>query len=191
MGLPIAAAVARSLHSTFECKRYVFLLGHLGWQVERILPKYLSDLECAFIEDGEGSGTAHAVWCALKELETSDFLYSHGNVLLGPHAMGLVAEGFAYRSALAVSSDIQASTHPRVVVDERSRVNGVGAPEALVGSVGLAAYRHVAHSDGLPRPALRMTVEEMMLGRTLSMPEIRAVDIGPDWRHLEDLSFYP
>jgi hypothetical protein len=186
----VAAAVARSLHVTFDCERYVFLSGHLGSQLERVLPAYLDGLDLEFIEDHKQRGTASAVWDALETLQLSEFVYSHGNVLVGSESLSRVAEHASATSALAVSDDSQAGTHPRVLVGNGSVVEGIAAPGAAVRSVGMAVYRDVPGVKKWNRPAADAPVESMMLqGRPRSMV-VKAIDIGNDWRHLEDLNFY-
>lgn len=188
-GLPAAAAAARSIQRILACDRFVFLSGHLGWQLERVLPRYLDDMQLEFIEDREGKGTALAVWSALAELDIREFVYSHGNVLVGDDSLRRIATESQRGSVLAVSADSQAGTHPRVRVGGDFRVEGIADPDTMVRSVGLAVYRVVPSREVDARPPADLPVESMML-RHPAGAAVRAVDIGADWRHLEDLSFY-
>ncbi|HEY6145062.1 MAG TPA: hypothetical protein VIV13_02220, partial [Solirubrobacterales bacterium] len=143
-----------------------------------------------FVKDEARRGTASAVWNVLRDRRLSEFIYSHGNVLVGEDSLRRIAQASSEASALAVSADSQGETHPRVRVGADSLVEGIADVQASVRSVGLAVFRAVPEVSKGNDPAAHVPVESMML-ETSPLSTVKAVDVGSDWRHLEDLSFYP
>lgn len=190
--IPIVVAAANAVIEEFDCSHCLFLTGHLGWQLEQVIPSYIDGIEISFAEDLSGRGTAAAVSSVVTDHGFDEFVYAHGNVSIGRESVRSVARAAdaagAGGSVIAVSSAEIAPTHPKVDIRHGTLTrNEPGS--SLFYSVGLALFREASWAGSWLGPA-GQTLEDLLIERDLGGSEIRAVDIGSDWDHLEDLSFY-
>lgn len=61
----------------------VFIIGYLGNKIENYVNECYPDLQCYFVVQSEGKGTAHAVWLAKEFIENEDqFLIIYGDTIV-------------------------------------------------------------------------------------------------------------
>lgn len=192
---PIVIHVVHAILKSFECERLVFLTGHLAWQVEHVIRAYAPDVKVDFMRDNSALGTADAVCNALSALALERFVYAHGNIALGDDSILRIRDAAKMldnsESLLAVSEATIAPTHPTVrvrsdhIIPARQE-NGA----ARLFSVGFGLVQGFERGLIEKSRSPGCTLEDHLFGAESRDGELRVVDIGPDWQHLEDLAFY-
>lgn len=180
------------LRSVYGCAKIVFLTGHLSEQIEKVIPSLITkDLEVEFVRDQTAGGTLATV---MNHSTGADrFAYSHGNICLGSKAQRLLRDALdtvsPQMSILASSTYNIAPTHPHLAV-RGSFVREIGDQSPMFGrcSVGTGYYSMEAFADHGSARGDRL--EEGLDPSFLIANHVRHVDVGLDWYHLEDLSFY-
>jgi hypothetical protein len=192
-GVPIVAGLIADLIAAFGCTRVACVTGHLGWQVEAVLPEYVPNVELVFVREPEAQGTAAAVLLAIRELEIRTFIYAHGDIRILPPGIDALREATIAlgprQSLIATTEHPLAPTHPTLPIRHGRVVNGEeGQPQY---SVGVALCRDVATSAHLSAEvAPKESLEAWLSRNTTVLGGARAVPLGDQWLHLEDLSFY-
>ncbi len=192
-GVPIAAGLIADLSAAFGCTRVACVTGHLGWQVEAVLPEYVKNVELVFIRESEAQGTAGAVLLAMRELQVSTFVYAHGDIRLLPSSVDQLRTAVgaldSRRSLIATTELPIAPTHPLLPVQHGRVVDADGSSPQY--SVGVALFRSVLIPQRRSAAAISQESIEAWLTRNTSVLDgAQAVPLGDEWLHLEDLRFY-
>lgn len=194
-GEPLVVGVVRLLKETLGCDHFVFLTGHLGWQVEHVVKSYFPSAGVEFRQDHEFSGTAVSAWSAVSSLGLQRFAYVHGNIALGATAVSrfrTAVEQIPNDASLVTVSRCEfAPTHPRVpIVDGVVGPNDTPSIERFPFSVGLSLLPDLTDAFRQHRPVRGLAFEDFLFSLPGFKRTVHLVDIGGDWYHLEDLAFY-
>lgn len=191
-GEPMIMHAVALLTETYGCTHVVFVTGHLGEQVETVVaalsPK---SVELEFHRDETLDGTLSAT-DLMDSLGVSEYAYTHGNISLGQTARETLTRGLTARPegacVLASSLSEIAPTHPHLRV-EGPYVRSVGdrSPACPWTSVGTGLYCSAAFAK---KPTEGGRFEDGLSTTAMEDGLITHVDVGTDWYHLEDLSFY-
>jgi hypothetical protein len=192
-GVPIVAGLINDLSAAFGCTRIACVTGHLGWQVEEVLPQYAGNVELVFIREPEAQGTAAAVLLAMRKLEMDTFVYAHGDIRVlpsGVHSLRKVMGELDPHQSLVATTELPiAPTHPVLPVQHGRVAEADGS--RLEYSVGVAMFRGVTiPSQPAATVVPRESIEAWLTRNTRVLAGARAVSLGDEWLHLEDLRFY-
>ncbi len=189
-GVPAVVHVAMTAIQSFHARRCVLLTGHLGHQVEHVDRAYLPDFDVEFVSDRRPGGTAAAVRRVVTTRDLGPIIYAHANVVLGAAAVEKLAHvAETGSSAWAVSNALLAPTHPRLRILD-GHVHEAGNHFSAY-SVGFGTLdQNAARDAGRRPPSDGQTTEEWLFTHDAQGHTTKAVDIGHDWFHIEDLASY-
>lgn len=185
----------RQLASEMDVRSVVVIADHRREQVAEYLAAVFGDDELAItVTPVTAPGTAGALRRAAEGVG-EPFVYGHGNIAFDPAVVRTLSRSLnagvhGGLGILGVSRNSVAPTHPHVRLSDEGRVVEVrdGRAEGWWCSIGLAVL--TAEAVGCISETDDSKLVEVALSDCVGQHVLRGVDVGPDWRHLEDLSFY-
>ena len=184
----------RQLSAELDVTSFIVIADHRREQVADYLNDVFGDNDLRItVTPVSAPGTAGALRQAAAGI-MEPFVYCHGNIAFESAAVQTLACALNTDAlglgTLGVSQNSVAPTHPHVRLSDAGRVLEVrdGHADGWWCSIGLA----VLTDDAVGRISKADDAKpvEVALADCVGQAVLGSVDIGLEWRHLEDLSFY-
>lgn len=185
----------RQLATEMKVESVLVIADHRREQLAEYLAAVFGDDELSItVTPVTAPGTAGALRQAAQGVQ-EPFVYCHGNIAFEPAVVRTLASSLnaGVHNTLGVvgaSENSVAPTHPHLRLSDEGRVVEVrdGQAEGWWCSIGLAVL--TAAAVGCISDTDDSKPVEVALADCVGQQVLRSVDVGRDWRHLEDLSFY-